>query len=377
MQWKFKPVRGALILTLAGILASCSETSEELAGPQDSADRSELQASRGQLRPGVRLSGQVRSTIWQARGEGFAYLGTMSAPVEGTLAPFAGEDVTSNMVGRARFTELPGSPASAARGNQPSLSGSTGNALWNVLRASGPGRALRVKLGGPTRTLKMPDGRELRMELSPPTNGASNVAAIYVDNKLRQLNFFTYERESSRPMAASLDVVLFRETGGVASLTRHDLTAIDADPLAIHEEALTAATEVEALSGEDCETQIDPTPECLEACEQEWRDFIAAGAALLAAGVAFDAALLACASPAGPLGCPAVVAAASAITAATAWVSSAHHALQECQRQHGGILTGGGGGGPGGNITCHTYFIEVSDDGGATWHVVGTVTGCG
>jgi hypothetical protein len=177
-------------------------------------------------------------------------LGTVTAQVEG---------MPPRVVGPANLTGFPGIGASSAI-NMPLFTGPAANALWNVVRASGSGRALRVKLGGPTKTDTMPDGRELRIELSPGNGGSARVAAFYVDNKLTALSFFTYGGESSQRIATSMDVIHFDKAGAAAGITKYDLTVPGADLRAISRKALGAAAGLQTLSGEYCETQIETRP---------------------------------------------------------------------------------------------------------------------
>lgn len=379
MQRNNQLVRATLFLALVGSLISCSDPLENVLAPPDNAlGSSGLQTFQIQPQSIVSLSGQLSFSAWQTRAEGFGYVGTFSAPVDGKVAPLTEGNVTSSITGPVEVTEFAGDAASSPRITTPSFASPSGNDLLNVLRASGPGRALRVNLGGPTRTETMPDGRELRVEFSPPnSDGSTQTVAFYVDDKLKALNYFTYARQSSRSIATAMDVVHFREEGGVAGITNYDLTEVDADPLAINEEILGVAAGVQTLAG-DCETQIDPEPECEDTggggdgpCTSEWLQFLSAGAALVAAGIAFDAAVASCAGTL--VTCPTVAAAAAAVSSAGLAVAAADRNLRECRMANSDRRSGGGGGG---GRNCETYIIEVSNDGGVTWEEIGRVTNC-
>lgn len=370
MQRKHQAVRTMLFLALIGSLTSCTDSSENLSAPPDNAlDSSHLQEFQIQPQPYANLSGKVRFSAWQTQGQGFAQLGAFSAPVEGKLALASGEN---SIVGPAIVTAFSGDAASRSVINTPSLTSPTGNTLLNVVRASGSGGALRINLGGPTRTDTLPDGRELRVEFSPLDSGDSTrEAAFYIDNKLMALNFFTYG--GKRPLATAVDVVHFHEAGGIAAITNYDLTEIDADLQAISEETLGVAAGVRTLSGPSCETQRVPDPDCEEGpCTREWLDFMVASAAWLAAGIAFDVAVAGCPSPFAIATCPAAIGLGATLSAAAVAVAAADYNLRECRDA---ANSGSGGGGSGGT-NCRTYYVEVSYDDGATWHHLRTVQIC-
>lgn len=377
MQRKYHPVRVALLLSVVGILSSCTDASEDLSAPIDSSLRADL--ADNPVPPespsaAVHLSGRVRSSIWQARGRGLAFLGTINSHPDVTLA---GKNVIADG-GLTTLATFPGiSTDSLGLTISPSMT-SDGLGLVNVLAsAGGRGNALRIALAGPTFSHTMSNGQELRMEFSAPKNGRPpGVMALYVGDELKAFNFFTHTRRGSRWTVVDMTIVHFDSTG-LASITKHDLEGVVGQPMSMNGRPLSvASTGMQALSI-DCDSQIIPTPECEEAsedgpCLSQKLALAAAGAAFVSAEIAYAAALAACAT--GVL-CPGVGVAVAALSAAGLALVAAEVAFNECIAATG---AGGGGGNPGGGDTnCETYIIEVSDDGGITWEYLTTVRVCG
>lgn len=368
MLWRRSPARVTLVLMLvSGIISSCTDASTDVSAPAGGAS---LAPQTVQLQPGTHVSGQVNSSIWYAHTGGFVNLGTLNASVNGTVDG----NTTPSLLGPATFTT--GSSDRAALSSTvstPSFSNTAGKRVWDILRASTPGQPIRVKLDGPTRTEMLPDGRELRIELSPvDRNSSTATAAYYIDNQLMALNFFEYGIPGRTP--TQVDAIHFDGTGGVTAITNHDLTKLETDPRAVSEETFNVATGVQALSGESCATQPIPDPDCEEfPCTRELAVLAGATAAFVAAQIAFDVAVGGCPTPAAPLACPAVVAASSALASATTALIIASNDYIECMQRHN---NGGGNGGGSSSYHCETLVLEISYDGGLTWEYLDTVTVC-
>lgn len=247
---------------------------------------------------------------------------------------------------------------------------------------------LRIALEGETFTQKLADGTDVRMEFSPrQSNGQPpRTLAIYVNDQLRTLNFYDFERAGNRWSVAGIRIAHFDATSALVAVTQHDVAGLNGSPVAMDEAmdvfsgSSAFATELPGdgtFSSESypsyCATEIIPSPECEgweEACLSERVAFYTASAAHVAAEAALVFSLAGC--PVSGVTCLSVPAAVLAVSLTGGALYSASLALDACQAASGGGGSGGGGDG----TDCETFIIEVSDDGGVTWEYLGTVVVC-
>lgn len=314
------------------------------------------------------LSGQVSISVWRAKDIGVSYLGTARAHAEFTSS---GNIVIAN-VGSAALTRYPDIDIEPLGITDSPNVRSSATELFRALTSVGNrGKRLRAVLGGRTLSQTMPDGRELRIEFSASNNGVPpHAQALYLDNQLRSLNFFTYKRTGSRWAVDAMEIVHFDSTGTALAITRHDLKAFHSHSQAITGHVSDTAS-VGLLDHESCEHQRDPTPECLEdgQCLIEKLAYAGATVGYFTAQAVFIAAVIACPSSGGTL-CPAAVFAAGALTTAgLTWAATAA-ALDAC------LYRSGGAGDDDPPQNCREERIEISYDDGLTWETLGYATVC-
>ncbi|NOT08210.1 MAG: hypothetical protein HOP28_08390 [Gemmatimonadales bacterium] len=377
------------IPAIAGVLLIIGACGEQVSAPNGSGsiDKSQVQ-------------GTAIMSFWKPGTAGMTYLGAVSAdsdPSESGQSMQARRD-------RVRPITLAAADVEAKR---PTIS-----KAFSTFQYKGPAKAsaadpfaqsraplTRPMLQGRTFTTKTSDGKNVRVQIADDPRGGSRpplATAIYVNERIVAVHEMSYKKTGGKWTPTEVTVTAFDSTGQVSLISNQDLRGLSFGGTStlgglkrFQDRLKSVGRRMQDLVLPDAAYAAMPASmeEPGESCFQEWVEL---GIAALANGIAFAGVLAAeagCLSAATALlSCPAwgLAAAAYAITSLNfLW---ADYRLGVCRGENptppssggGGGGTGGGGTGGGGTgQVCQEYTIEISFDGGSSWHYYGTVRVCG